>query len=76
MSAVQGYRATYRARGHAWEGVVKDADGKIVATCGHAHRNRDQSTHFSGPSARSCAYQLLNEVTGDPQAAAKAQGWM
>lgn len=68
-------RATYRRRGNGWEGVVKDAGGAIVAVCGHYHHNRDQYTSLRGPSARDCAYELLNKVTGDPTAAAKARGW-
>lgn len=66
--------ATYRRNGGWWEGVVKQ--GKtVVGSCGHLHHNRDQSTARHGESARACADRLLNIVTGDPTAAAKAHGW-
>lgn len=49
-------RATYSKAGQAgWHGALKDAAGRIVWTCEHAHRNRDQASAFAGQSACQCA---------------------
>jgi len=49
-------RVSYRKVGcMGWKGVLKDAAGNAVWTCSHIHRNRDISTHASGPSALACA---------------------
>lgn len=54
-------RATYRGVG-PYRGVVKDANGKVVAECEHWHRNRDTGSAFAGPPARDCAARLLAEA--------------
>jgi hypothetical protein len=75
MAAVAGVKNS-KGRGSMWVGVVRD-NGKVVAECGHLHHNRDQDTSLRGPSAMSCAYSLLGEVTGDPKAAARQRyPWM
>lgn len=55
-----GLRATYSGRPYAWRGVVKDGS-RVVATCEHTHRNRDQGSMSWGPSARDCADKMLRE---------------
>lgn len=59
------HRATYQGHTNSWRGVVKDADGNVVAICRHLHHNRDGSSMTWGQSARSCATTLLAYV--DPE---------
>jgi L-asparaginase II len=57
-------RPTYRHRGSGYEAVVKDGAGKVVASCGHIHRNRYQGSSVYGPSALQCAEALRREIGG------------
>lgn len=54
---VRPLRIGTRAGGGLYEGVLRDGT-RIVATCGHQHHNRDQSTGTSGRSARDCITNL------------------
>lgn len=62
MTTSTKLRPTYKRRGMGWEGVVKDGT-KIVAECGHNHRNRDQWSSAWGPSATDCSRRLVREMT-------------
>ena len=82
MTRIKAAAAELRfgTRRHAfgYEGVIRD--GKhVIASCGHAHRNRDLSTQASGRSARDCitglakagrnehtAASLRGEILGHP----------
>lgn len=50
--------ATYTGRSGLWHGAIK-AGKKVVWTCGHNHRNRDQGSKFAGRSACGCAKSAL-----------------
>jgi hypothetical protein len=47
-----------------WRGVIR-VNGQLVWSCGHAHRNRDHSSHVNGMSALDCArLELEGSDTG------------
>lgn len=53
-----------------YEGVLRDGT-KIVATCGHSHHNRDESSQTNGRSARACIYTLIACCRNPEMAAAE-----
>lgn len=54
-----------------YEGVLRDGT-KVVAACGHAHHNRDESSQTNGRSARACIYTLIACCRNPDMAAAEA----
>ena len=64
---------SYSGRPGAWHATIK-CDGKVVWTCPHSHRNRDQSSYRGGWAARSCASAVLTLVN-DPSRADVLDKW-
>jgi hypothetical protein len=54
-------RASCKGDAGGWQGVIRHGR-RVVATCGHRHRNRDQSTWTNGTAATSRAKQLLTAL--------------
>lgn len=58
-----------RNENNAWEGVVKDSSGAVVAECGHDHECRDYNhSRFYGfaGAAMYCAKRMAWEMNGRP----------
>lgn len=53
-----GVRASYRAAGLHWRGVVR-IERRVVWECPHVHRNRDTSSLTNGQAATTCARGAL-----------------
>lgn len=59
MSDGVGFRIGSTGAPSAWTGVVRDAKGHIVATCGHSHPNRDNASTYK-TAAVPCIKQLVS----------------
>lgn len=74
-----GTQRTRTADGYRHTGVLRHGN-TILATCGHEHTNRDQSTRTSGESARDCITMALrstvNAATRDDRADSYRNAWM
>jgi hypothetical protein len=65
-------RASYR---DGWQGALRRG-AKVVATCGHRHRNRDQSSWTGGTAAQDCARTLLNVLMWGERFVNEQLSWM
>jgi hypothetical protein len=57
-AAAAALRIGTRIDGDSYEGVLRDGR-RIVASCGHRHHNRDESSATNGISARHCIRSLV-----------------
>lgn len=74
LAARYEMRRSYLKVGSMWEGAIRTANGAVVISCGHSHRNRDQTTRSSGDSAQYCARLLMRALAETLAAGAAAAG--